>query len=77
MCKFSDSTTIIVKMGTHPKGEPNKFFAQKETPRHAVDIFGGKVHIEWDPSGVVTPFGQSAFFVEIFEDRRIVRSLGR
>lgn len=48
-------------------GEPNKSLAQKDSPRLAVDTFGGKIHVEWDPSGAVTPFGQLAFFVEFLK----------
>ncbi len=30
----------------------------------AVDTFSGRVHVEWDPEGSVSPMGQLAFFVE-------------
>ena len=29
-----------------------------------LDTFGGRVHVEWDPSAAVTPLGQLAFFTE-------------
>jgi hypothetical protein len=30
----------------------------------AVDTFGGRVHVEWDPAAPVTPLGQLPFFIE-------------
>jgi len=29
-----------------------------------LDTFGGRVHVEWDPTAAVTPLGQLAFFAE-------------
>jgi hypothetical protein len=28
------------------------------------DTFAGRVHVEWDNSAAVTPFGQLPFFIE-------------
>lgn len=33
----------------------------------AVDTFGGKVHVEWDPAAAVTPLGQLPFFIEFLK----------
>jgi hypothetical protein len=33
----------------------------------AVDTFGGKVHVEWDPQAAVTPMGQLPFFIEFLK----------
>ena len=33
----------------------------------AVDTFGGRVHVEWDPEAAVTPLGQLAFFVDFLK----------
>lgn len=30
----------------------------------AIDTFGGRVHVEWEPHAAVTPLGQLAFFIE-------------
>ena len=30
----------------------------------ALDTFGGRVHVEWDPAAAVTPLGQLPFFIE-------------
>ncbi len=36
---------------------------QKETV--ALDTFGGRIHVEWDPDAAVTPLGQSPFFIRL------------
>lgn len=33
----------------------------------AVETFGGRVHVEWDPQAAVTPLGQLPFFVEFLK----------
>jgi hypothetical protein len=33
----------------------------------AVDTFGGKLHVEWDPAAAVTPLGQLPFFIEFLK----------
>ncbi len=38
---------------------------QKETV--ALDTFGGRVHVEWDPDAAVTPLGQLPFFIEFLK----------
>ena len=30
----------------------------------AVDTFGGKVHMDWDPQAAVTPMGQLSFLID-------------
>lgn len=35
--------------------------------RLAVDTFGGRVHVEWDPQAAVTPLGQLPFFIEFLK----------
>jgi hypothetical protein len=52
--------------------ERNKSVATQETDRMVVDTFGGRVHVEWDPSAAVTPLGAVGFFHRVFEDRRTV-----
>jgi len=52
----------------HPIGEP--FEASKPTNllaknmKLALDTYGGRVHVEWDPQAAVTPLGQLPFFIE-------------
>ena len=31
------------------------------------DTFGGRVHVEWDPSAAATPLGQLPFFIEFLK----------
>jgi len=38
---------------------------QKETV--ALDTFGGRIHVEWDPNAAVTPLGQLPFFIEFLK----------
>ena len=33
----------------------------------AVDTFGGRIHVEWDPQAAVTPLGQLPFFTEFLQ----------
>ena len=33
----------------------------------AIDTFGGRIHVEWDPQAAVTPLGQLAFFIEFLK----------
>ena len=38
-----------------------------ENVKLAVDTFGGRVHVEWDPQAAVTPLGQLPFFIEFLK----------
>ncbi len=33
----------------------------------ALDTFGGRIHVEWDPAVAVTPLGQLPFFIEFLK----------
>ena len=48
----------------HPLGEPATVEDAGVSRCLAVDTFGGRVHVEWDPEAAVTPMGQLAFFVD-------------
>ena len=53
------STTLSTLL-PHPEGEQpsvEEFSATAET-------FAGRVHVEWDSDGLVTPLGQLPFFIE-------------
>src|SRR5271154_2717474 len=56
---------------THQKGEQSTSIEVAnncpETTRLAVDTFGGRVHVEWDPQAAVTPLGQLPFFIEFLK----------
>jgi Transposase DDE domain group 1 len=56
----------------HPKGESLEPIKRPicvliEEERLAVDTFGGRVHVEWDPQSSVTPLGQLPFFIEFLK----------
>jgi len=38
-----------------------------ENVKLAVDTYGGRVHVEWDPQASVTPLGQLPFFIEFLK----------
>ena len=33
----------------------------------ALDTFGGRIHVEWDPAAAITPLGQLPFFIEFLK----------
>jgi hypothetical protein len=49
---------------THPEGEAKNGALVPVSGPVAVDTFGGRVHVEWDPLAAVTPLGQLPFFTE-------------
>jgi hypothetical protein len=36
----------------------------RQTGTIALDTFGGRIHVEWDPAAAVTPLGPLPFFIE-------------
>ena len=40
----------------------------------ALDTFGGRIHVEWDPSAAVTPLGQLPFFIEFLKVSGLLES---
>ena len=58
---------LIGSDGVHPQGEPrvlptevlHEVLAAK---RHAVDVHGRRLYVEWDPHAPVTPLGQLVYF---------------
>jgi Transposase DDE domain group 1 len=51
----------------HPMGETKRKAASSQKDRIAIDTFGGRIHVEWDPDGAVTPLGQLPFFIEFLK----------
>jgi hypothetical protein len=61
------------ELSLHPQGEP------KQQPKSdcrdlvptagpvVVDTFGGRIHVEWDPTAAVTPLGQLPFFTDYLQ----------
>jgi hypothetical protein len=45
-------------------GEANRKELARQKSSVALDTFGGRIHVEWDPSAAVTPLGQLPFFIE-------------
>src|SRR3990167_1487509 len=62
----------LPSVSPHPKGEslePTKksICGFIDGEKLAVDTFGGRVHVEWDPQSSVTPLGQLPFFIEFLK----------
>ena len=53
--------------GTHPGGEQELVVVAGPSPGSTVDTFGGSIHVKWDETAAVTPFGQLAFFIEFLK----------
>jgi hypothetical protein len=56
---------------THQNGDSllskKKYDFLEKDSNLAVDTFGGRVHVEWDPQSAVTPLGQLPFFIEFLK----------
>src|ERR1035441_7046941 len=52
---------------THPAGEQPPV----EEPSAIVDTFAGRIHIEWDATAPVTPFGQLPFFIDFLKQANL------
>jgi hypothetical protein len=51
----------------HPVGEQSSVECLPKEVGLCADTFGGRVHVEWDPTAAATPFGQLPFFVEFLK----------
>src|SRR5260221_1489098 len=52
----TESTSLVA----HPEGEQ----PEVEAWSAIADTYAGRVHVEWDATAPVTPFGQLPFFIE-------------
>lgn len=52
---------------THPLGEDGNGALVPASEPIAVDTFGGRLHVEWNPQAAVTPLGQLPFFIEYLQ----------
>src|ERR1700676_5198124 len=52
---------------THPAGEQPPV----EDPSVIADTFAGRVHVEWDSTAPVTPFGQLPFFIDFLKQANL------
>ena len=48
-------------------GEATRKALVRENGVIALDTFGGRIHVEWDPAAAVTPLGQLPFFIEFLK----------
>jgi hypothetical protein len=48
----------------HPLGEENSSPNRSINDPLATETYGGKIHVEWDPTAAVTPIGQLPFFIQ-------------
>ncbi len=48
-------------------GEAQRKALVSEKGMIALDTFGGRIHVEWDPAAAVTPLGQLPFFIEFLK----------
>jgi hypothetical protein len=51
----------------HPEGERELVVEGLPSQCSTVDTYGGIVHVKWDETAAVTPFGQLAFFIEFLK----------
>ena len=51
----------------HPVGERELVVERVPNPVCTVETYGGTIHMKWDETAAVTPFGQLAFFVEFLK----------
>ena len=51
----------------HPVGESKNGALVPISGPVAVDTFGGRIHVEWDPQAAVTALGQLPFFTEFLQ----------
>lgn len=45
-------------------GEASRKAVAGQNGSIALDTFGRRIHVEWDPAAAVTPLGQVPFFIE-------------
>lgn len=59
---------LLLSKSSHQNGDSlntdTKQNLLSENIKLAVETYGGRVHVEWDPQAAVTPLGQLAFFIE-------------
>jgi hypothetical protein len=48
----------------HPLGEASEGAVVAVLEPIAVETFGGRIHVEWNPQAAVTPLGQLPFFID-------------
>ena len=51
-------------LAAHPEGEQRTGALVPVSGPVAVDTYGGRIHVEWNPEAAVTPLGQLPFFID-------------
>src|ERR1700757_258518 len=64
----TETTSLVV----HPEGEP----PEVEAWSAIADTYAGRVHVEWDATAPVMPFGQLPFFIEYLKQGGLFGWLG-
>ena len=57
----------VEALPAHPAGEQSSVEVLAEEVGLCAHTFGGRVHVEWDPSAAATPLGQLPFFIEFLK----------
>jgi hypothetical protein len=52
---------------SHLEGEQELVVGGGPNQGSTVDTYGGRIHVKWDETAAVTPFGQLAFFIEFLK----------
>ena len=58
---------ILPPVSTHPEGESENPEKCSDDSHIQLETFDGKVFVEWDPEGAVTPLAQLPFFIEFLK----------
>ena len=62
----SDAETTTSKTAS-PAGESQNAVTQQRGASRALDTYGGKVQLRWDPDAAVTAYGQMPYFIEFLK----------
>ena len=57
----------VEALPAHLAGEQSSVEFLPEAVGLCADTFGGRVHVEWEPSAAATPLGQLPFFIEFLK----------
>lgn len=55
------------RLSAHPSGEQPSVVKGLPPEDVLIDTFAGRVHVEWDSDGAVTPLGQLPFFIDFLK----------
>jgi len=60
---------ISSSLTAHPEGESEELLASEPEAVSAVDTFGGKLFVRWDPEAAVTTFGPVSYFIDFLKTK--------